>query len=536
MGRLSLYENTLVSEIERFSYFPYVLSQDSFVINSLENGNLNGLNERLAAFVDKSGLAYIYLMDKNGVTVSASNYKSKNSFIGRSYKFRPYFKQAIQGSRGEFYGIGVTTFLPGYFISAPVRKVNGEIIGVVAIKIDLRKLEEIWASAGENVLLTNRDGIVLLSSNKAWRYRSLFPISDKRRIEIREERQFANQPLKSLNWRVWNETEAVVEGQHFLIEQKELQQREWTLHYFASDRPVQEKTWLALISIIVVLVIIFSYLQLRRSLKIGQALRDSQADSAELREANLRLAHEVEERKATEERLKKTRSELSRASRLAALGQLSVSVTHELGQPIAAMRNYLTAAEFAPVPPEASFLEKMTNLALRMENITKQLKFFAQPGELRFEQVNMHDVIAGAQELVMPNLGASCAQLKKELVERAVYVRGNQLRLEQVLTNLMRNALDAMEGTDQSFLIIRMTCTTDKAIIEVLDTGSGLEGATLEKLQEPFVTSKASGKGMGLGLSISTEIVKEHNGALKARNRDKGGAAFSIELPLSDEE
>lgn len=531
-GRLSLYKSSLLSEIERFVYFPFVLSQDPYVISALSGEGVDRLNKRLAKFADQSGVEAIYLMDTTGLTVSSSNYASKTSYIGQNYAFRPYFKEALVGNHSEFYGIGATTKLPGLFISEPVRDVQGQVIGVIALKLNFGQLENLWIDSDEQVLLGNKDSVILLSSKPNWRYRAMFPISEKRRQEIQEERQFANEPLNELNWRIWNENQVMVEGNYFLLVTEEMDSRNWTLYFFASQDPVQEKTWLTLISAFVILTIVFAVVQFRRTVRIGAALRESQADSAAMREANRRLAVEIEERKAAEKRLKTTQNELARASRLAALGQLAVSVTHELGQPLAAMRNYLTAAEMSSNPPATRFMQKMTGLALRMENITKQLKFFAKPGSETFEAVDMRDVLKGAEELLQPDFVSNAIHYKRIVPNTAVMVHANRLRLEQVLTNLMRNALNAMEAGEERLLTVQLSIENAQACVDVFDTGAGLGKATLEELQEPFVTTRASGEGLGLGLAISSEIVKEHGGRMAARNRQIKGAAFRIELPL----
>lgn len=531
-ARLSLYKSSLLGEIERFAYFPFVLSQDPNVIAATKGVGQTKLNIRLTAFAQSSGVEAIYLMDTTGMTIATSNHASKNSYLNHNYGFRPYFKQALAGLQGEFYGIGATTNTPGLFISAPVFGEKGKVTGVIAIKLDLGELEKSWMDAGEKVLLVNDDSIVLLSSNPSWRYKSLHKISQKRRAEIREERQFAKQPLNVMNWRLQSENQAIVGVKHFLLVKAKISTRNWNLYFFASQRPVHERVWMTLIFIAVIISLIFATTQFRRSRRIGAELRESQADSAELREANTQLAIEIEDRKVAERRLERTQDELARASRLAALGQLSMSVTHELGQPIAAMRNYITAAELSSNPAEGRFLQKLTALTLRMENITKELKFFSSSGTENFEPVDMRDVIKAAEELLIPNFSAHDVSYTCALPNQAITVRANQLRLEQVLTNLMRNAINAMVNEDERSLTIKLSIHINDMLLDVFDTGSGLGEATLEELQEPFFTTQPSGEGMGLGLAISTEIIKEHGGHIKARNRREKGAVFSISIPL----
>lgn len=534
-GRLALYKSTLESEIERISYFPYVLSKDAHVIAGTVRKDRDALNKRLKDFAERSQLDAIYLMDTTGVTLASSNYDQENSYVGSNYSFRPYFKQALAGQMGEFYGIGVTTSLPGLFISAPVYAPNGIIAGVIAMKLNLGRLEDAWMEAGENVLLSNEDGIVLLSSNPDWRYKVLFDLPRERREEINAVRQFDKTPLVKLDWSNTNEYQATVNNVPYLLVKQDMPARQWTLYFFANEHSIQVRTWSMLITLIVIISLLFAAWQFKKTRRIGAALRESQADSADLREANRLLAIEIEDRKQAERRLQRTQDELARTSRLAALGQLSVSVTHELGQPIAAMKNYLTAAEISQKPPKVTLITQMSGLVARMENITKQLRFFSRPGSKEFEAVNLQDVLKGSEELLIPNLTAGRIQYGFHLPDQPVIVRGNRLRLEQVITNLMRNAIDAMLDEEERLLQVTITQTQTHGIVRITDTGSGIGQSTIRDLEEPFYTTRASGEGMGLGLAISTEIVKEHGGMIHAENREPKGAIFIIEIPLEEE-
>lgn len=531
-GRLALYKSTLESEIERISYFPYVLSKDAHVIAGTLRQDRQALNERLAEFARRSQLDAIYLLNTDGVTIATSNYDQENSYLHNNYSFRPYFKEALKGHVGEFYGIGVTTSLPGLFISAPVYAPSGQIAGVIAMKLNLRRLEEAWMEAGENVLLSNGDGIVLLSSNPKWRYKALFDIPPARRDEIKAVRQFDKIPLVKLNWSRTNEDQASVNKVPYLLVAEDLPARQWTLYFFASERSIQVQAWSLLITLIVIASLIFAAWQFKKTRRIGAALRESQADSADLREANRLLAVEIEDRKQAERRLQRTQDELARTSRLAALGQLSVSVTHELGQPIAAMKNYLTAAEISQQPPKVSLLGQMSGLVTRMENITKQLRFFSRPGSKEFEPVSLQDVLKGSEELLAVNLKSGKVQYSSHRPEKPIMVRGNRLRLEQVLTNLMRNAIDAMMDEEDRILEVSLLSKNGYGVVKISDCGPGIGQSTIRDLEEPFYTTRASGEGMGLGLAISSEIIKEHGGMIHAENRVPKGATFIIDVPL----
>jgi len=172
---------------------------------------------------------------------------------------------------------------------------------------------------------------------------------------------------------------------------------------------------------------------------MGEALRKSEDEEMLLRRANERLAIEIDDRRSAEQALKKTQADLERAGRLAALGQLASSVTHELGQPIAAMRNQIVASEMTTGPSVLG--EKMQGLVARMENITKQLKFFSRKGRDQFEAVELDQVLADALELLVPSISRTGAEIDVQKAAIPVVVNANRLRLEQVITNIVRKRL-----------------------------------------------------------------------------------------------
>lgn len=534
-GRLSLYRSTVVSQLERYSYLTYVLARDRMVIATAAGADRDALNDRLGAFAAQSGLDAIYLMDRSGLTISASNAGQPGSFVGQSYSFRPYFQDALRGTQGQFYGIGSTTGLPGYFFADAVTDGQGAVQGVIAIKLGLTQLEQAWRDAGETVFLANSDGVILLSSEPQWRYRTLQSLSADQRARIRETRQFGDQPLEPLNWQPSQSNLASLGGTQLLHLTTDDLPNGWAVHYFSSRAPVTTRSTLVTAAIVIFAAGFIIMTQQRRTARIGAALRRSEAEEAQLREANDRLAIEIEERRAAERRLARTQDELERASRLAALGQLAASVTHELGQPIAAMRNHLTAAEFSGAA-QGGFATRISGLVDRMESITRQLKFFARTQGDSIGAVDMRDVARAAVTLVEPNIAAAEVHLDLRLSEAPVDVRGNRFRLEQVLTNLLRNAVDAMADSDRRDLTLSVGADGKTGWCEVSDTGHGLEGAALSDLQEPFFTTRGSGQGMGLGLAISASIVEEHAGKMSARDRPGGGSVFRVEIPLAEGE
>ncbi|WP_227010755.1 sensor histidine kinase [Pelagibius marinus] len=532
-SRVSLYRSTLVNALERYQHLPFVLAHDPFVIAAAEGRGREALNRRLAAFAAEARLDAIYLMDTTGLTVAASNHDQPLTFLGQNYSFRPYFRAALAGGRGQFFGIGATTSRPGFFIAEPVRGAGDAVIGVVALKLDLSDLETAWAEGGEAVFVSNGDGIVLLSYDPSIRYRTLEPVTESRRAEIQARRQFGREPLAPLDWTAAARDHAELDGRSYLHVTARIPMPEWTLHYLSDARPVQVRAWLAVIAAAIVAMLLLAIGLYLRARRIRLALAESQAARRKLQAANTELAREIDERREAERRLQDARSELDRASRLAALGQLAASVTHELGQPISAMKTYLTAAELDVADADTGeTLRRLSAIVARMERLTQQLRFFARPGGEGLSPVDLSEVWKEAQALIGPDANAVGVSIREAIPEHPVVVRGDRLRLEQVMVNLCRNAILAMSGAPRRELTVAIEAADGKAILAVRDTGTGLKGETVERLQEPFVTSRASGEGMGLGLAISAEIVKEHAGRLAARDLEGAGAEFTVTLPL----
>jgi two-component system C4-dicarboxylate transport sensor histidine kinase DctB len=275
-------------------------------------------------------------------------------------------------------------------------------------------------------------------------------------------------------------------------------------------------------------------LQLRRARFVRAELNRAAAEESQLRAANARLEIEIEVRRAAQASLQKTQSQLERAGRLAALGQLASSVTHELGQPIAAMRNQLTASELSE--GSTGLNSKMQALVERMEDITRQLKFFSRKGRDQFEEVDLTEVIRTALDLLKPNIQTTKALVRFIPEDAAPKLTGNRMRLEQVVTNLVRNALDAVEDAKTGEIEINLGQDDHAVWFEVTDTGHGLGNQTLDDLREPFATTRESGKGMGLGLTISAGIVSDHGGVLSAQDRPGGGAIFRAEFSKEQNE
>jgi two-component system C4-dicarboxylate transport sensor histidine kinase DctB len=255
--------------------------------------------------------------------------------------------------------------------------------------------------------------------------------------------------------------------------------------------------------------------------------------TADLVTANTHLQHEMSERRRAEEGL-------VQAGKLAALGQMAAGITHELNQPLAALRTLSANAgvflQRGRMTDAVKNLEVIGELIDRMGKITGQLRSFARKDPVQLRTVSLKRSLANALVLLNQRTREQAVAIEEEWPDRDVCVLGDSTRLEQVIVNLAANAMDAMAGEAQPQMTIAITEVGDRVQIAVRDNGPGIATQHLRRLFEPFFTTKESGQGLGLGLVISIGIARELGGDLTAANRPEGGAEFVLHLQQAPQE
>ena len=530
-----LYVQAIRAEVDRRRHLPEVLASSDDFVAVAKGGDATAVNDRLREIVETTEAEAVYLMDRSGLTVAASNWDQKDGFLGERYEFRDYFRSAMRGQAASEFAIGATTGRPGLFISHPVEDGAEGIVGALVVKIDMASLTAIWESGDDEILLLNADGVVVIAERQEWLYRSTRPLSDAQRDRIAARRQFAGRDLALLDLDEGAEERVVLDGTGYLRVAAPVGLPDWQVWLLAPERQVWHRALPSLANVAVVLLLAIAAFFLVRSERFRSALTLSQQERSELTRLNRELNNEIEERKAAEAGLRNAESELRRSAKMAALGQLAASVTHELGQPLSAMKTHVRGAQrdlargsaFSPVT-----LERLDRLVDRIVDIAQQLRFFARRGGEPMRPVDLREVVAGASETMEPAFQSAGARLEQQLPDAPVLVEGGQRRLEQVLVNLIRNALDAMAERDDPLVTLSLTNGGREARIRVRDRGHGIAPEISPAVFEPFATTRASGEGMGLGLAISASIVQEHAGRIEAANLEGGGAEFVVTLPL----
>lgn len=522
--RLALYSGNILSELQRNQIVPQLLARDPTLIGALNSADFSQSSQRLIEYRDEIAAEGLLLMDGEGRAVAATD----RALIGSIHRAEPYYVEATRSNDTVF----TTSLLEsGARVFAYSRKIEaqGNLIGVIMVEVDLKKFESSWAGFTDAVIVADSEAKIILATEARWR-------------GLTEEEALSVQPAQSAIERAFRATarwgalpaDAYLQGEAVMRQEARIGFQGWRITSFTTYAGVRERVNAVLALEIMGIAILMALVFYAASRKAVSRLRFFQRESAELRQLNQALQREIAEREKAERHLEVAEQTLQQSSKLAALGEMSAAVSHELNQPLAAMKTYLAGAKLLLQrrrPDEAlSSFQRIDDLIERMGAITRQLKSYARKGGDAFEPVDVRKSVSSALSMMEPQLRRSDVDIDASLPRDPVMIEADRIRLEQVLVNLLRNALDATKATPDPKVKLLLT-VGDEVHITVRDNGSGIED--LENLFEPFYTTKAPGDGVGLGLAISSGIVNDLGGRLTARNGSDGGAVFEITLPLA---
>ena len=522
--RLALYSGNVLSELQRNSVVPLLLSQDPALIGALSSADFSQSSQRLISYRDEIGAASIKLLDADGRTVASTD----RNELGAQYRGEPYFVNALRSNETVF---TTTELESGATEFAYSRKIeaSGNLLGVIVVEVDLGKFERSWAGFTDAVMVVDSEGKVILSTESRWRGR----IEEEALTAMSAPSAIQRAVRATADWTAIP-PDAYLRGEAVMRQETRIGFQGWRMTSFTTYAGVRERVNAVIALEIMAFAILLAGAFYLVSRKATSRLVFSLRESAELRELNAALQREIAERQKAEKNLEVAEQTLQQSSKLAALGEMSAAVSHELNQPLAAMKTYLAGAKLLlqrKRPDEAlSSFQRIDDLIERMGAITKQLKSYARKGGDAFEVIDVRDCISTALSMMEPQLKRRNVAIKRSIPRDPVTVEGDRLRLEQVLINLMRNALDATKSVARPEVGI-LVSAGETVVISVRDNGAGI--ADLDSLFEPFYTTKAPGDGVGLGLAISSGIVNDLGGRLTARNGRDGGAVFEVRLPAA---
>lgn len=572
--RTTFYAQNLRSTLARYESLPRLAALEHVLHVALQAQHQpsdavmrRAANAYLKEVQAATDLSAAYLLDTTGLTLAASNWDLPSSFVGRNYAFRPYFAEAMREGLGRFYGVGNTTGETGYFLAAPVREA-GKPIGAVVVKINLDAFEATLSRSGDTVLLVDRHGVIFLSSVPEWKYRTLGTLNAEQRAALDATRQYAPHALMPLDTEGASvpfsaddppqTVRVALPGKSpsaLRVQYRPVDLLGWQVAVLIDPRDEQRTALVAGASAAFAMALAFAVLvalRLRARRREEQrharaALREVQRDleariaqrTAELTSANTALANKVEALDAAQRILRETRDAAVQAGKLAVLGQMAAGITHELNQPLTALTtlsdNANQLAERGRIDEVRGNLTHISQLAERMGRIVSHIKAFSRKGDAARAKVSVDEAIRQALMLVETRRRQAGVSIVAAPVSADLAVWANTVRLEQVLVNLIRNAIDATaEGPQPGDATVHVSVAAAEnwVRITVRDFGAGIPADVLPRLFEPFFTTKDDGQGLGLGLAISLAIVEDFGGRLEGRNADDGagGAEFVIEL------
>lgn len=510
------------SELQKYRLLPLILSEYREVRASLEKQPEAAaqLNAKLELLADRTNAAVIYVLDANGVAIAASNWRLNTSFVGHDYRFRDYFRDALKQGHAEQFALGAVTRRPGLFLSQAVTR-QGRPIGVIVVKVEFDRIEAQWkAQSGPTIVFDARSN-VLLTSQSEWRFSKLATIAAPRRPG--------------------NAVMVDAGGRRFVAADIGVPMPGWTLRHLEPFDPFEAtpaaiaREVLGAAAVLLVIAIAFIVRAHEKQLMQRESRRlleeEVERRTTELRESNAQLRLESSERQRADMRLRQAREELAQANRLGIIGQVTAGVAHEVNQPVAAIRTFAeNAARFlARSEPERTrrSLDSIVELTERIGKITAELRHFARRGTPSIGIVKLRAAIDGALLLVGDRIRGAKVTIQRTGSRSDPLVIADGTRLEQILVNLIQNALDAMTGQEEQRLSIDIKAG-ELVTLTIADNGPGIAPELIDQLFTPFITGKAD--GLGLGLGIARDIAREFGGDIVMTPSPLGGAAFAVTL------
>jgi two-component system, NtrC family, C4-dicarboxylate transport sensor histidine kinase DctB len=523
--RLALYTGNLQSELQRNSVVPLLLSRDPALIGALNSGDFTQTTQRLMGYREEIGAASLLLLDRQGRAVASTDRLE----LGSRHRSYPYFVEALRSNDTVFTTTQRDNGAVAFTYSRKI-EAGGNLLGVIVVGVDLKKFEASWGGFSDAIMLIDSEGKIILSTEGRW-----LGLTEEEALAVRSAPSAIERALQATAEWAALPVDAFFRGDAVMRQETRIGFQGWRMISFTTYASVRERvnTFIALeIMVFAILLAGALFLMSRRAMSRSLFF---QRESAELRQLNAALQREIAERERAEKNLQVAEQTLQQSSKLAVLGEMSASVSHELNQPLAAMKTYLAGARLLlqrKRPEEAlSSFQRIDDLIERMGAITRQLKSYARKGGDAVEPIDVKASVSSALSMMEPQLKRRDIRIVTSLPKEPLVVMADKVRLEQVLINLIRNALDATR--DVTAPEVRIVATGGSSVIvAVRDNGQGI--TNFERLFEPFYTTKAPGDGVGLGLAISSSIVNDFGGRLTARNGREGGAVFEIILPALD--
>lgn len=540
--RLAVEAARLDGHLSRFEYLPSLLETSPSVFKLLGDPANPALQQSVSLYLKSinllAGADNLYVLSVSGEALAAADFDDPGTPVGRNLSYRPYVSEALARGRGAFFGVGITSARAGYFLSYALKE-GGATKGIAAVKVNLDSFERGWRDLAGDALLVDERGVTILASREPWRYRPLAPLSREMLDDIARSRPYADHDLTPLGWTVLARFEdgaarvTTGNGTAYTVSELPINLGLWKLVLLDDEAPTRQTALIigALSGLASVVALLALGLVMQRRSEIRQRL----ANQAALQAAHDTLETRVQERTAE---LRAAQDELVHAGKLAALGQMSAGIVHELNQPLAALQtaadNAILLVDRGSVADARGNLTRIGELVRRLGRLTGQLRVFAYKSSSPLDAVSVEQAVSESLKILSARVKEDGVRVVTD-IDADLSVLADQTRLEQLLCNIVANALDAVEGVERKSIVIRAGKERQAARcrIAISNSGPAIAPDVLRRMFEPFVTTKPAGKGLGLGLMLSNHIARSFGGELRGRNLPDG-AEFVVILPLAE--
>lgn len=533
---LALASDRLVGQLQRYRDLAVGMADHPLVAEALAGRMKLQTRQLLLEAADKHTSLDILVLNSKGQILAAAQ-----NLINVDLAQQPFVKRALRGALGW----GHTHALPAtdraFYYAAPVFDVDGSVQGAVLVVTDLNRVDNNWRGSNTATFFTDDKGLVYISNRSEllfWRR----PLGAAGLIPPNapappfSSDYVGSHEIWNLGWGRYLPREAL----HLTQELPVIGMSGEVLVDVAQTRALARAQMVAFVGLCLAFgSLLFMAAERRRALSTANAKLEARvrARTQLLREVNTQLRVEAEVREEAQTALRRAQDELVQAGKLSALGQMSAGISHELNQPLMAIRSFAdNATQFmARGKPERAEenLGRISEMSQRMGRIIQNLRAFARQEDTAQDRVDLCRALRAAVDLTRSHVEDAGVALDLTLPDAPLWVRGGEVRLGQVFVNLITNAVDAMAGSAVRRLTVHVR-EGDALTVDFQDTGPGIEMP--DKVFDPFYTTKEVGEtgGMGLGLSISYGIVQSFGGDIRGSNIEGGGALFSVVLERAE--
>ncbi len=535
--KLKQAEDQFRGQLSSARILPTLLARNSEVVNSLENKSINDIViEYLLRARDLSGAYEIRLLDSMGKQL----FSTGNADRHRDESGTDYFSKAMQGALAIAIRYNPNSKIRTLIFARSVLNGDFRQLGAVVLELDVEILESEFRARPEILMFLDRSGVVVLSNRTSLVFRKLHPYQSKLQPQsptytsepayISANEAIVEQPINEKHYgalAVWNHFPTVPSNGATLVARKAMLSTGLEAVLLADTKPAllqaRKITSLSIAMMVIAIVSGIAIFQRRRRL-----IERLEAEQALIKELDKRV-----ELRSIE--LERAQNELVQSAKLSALGTMSAGISHELSQPIASIQNFaVNAQRFLTNGQIEESQQNLVDIDVqteRMSRIIRHLRDFARKDALPRERVDICKVVKTVNRMVEPRLREEQVTLTIVSNEPSILVMGGEVRLQQVLMNLISNAIEALKHQSNKHIQVNTVQSDQVVEISIRDNGPGLPEPT--RIFEPFYTTKTGShdNGLGLGLSIAYGFVESFGGTLRATNVDEGGALFTLNLP-----